>query len=183
MDLVNFISIRLQEGLLIMLKIREITHADNADVKKIIQDSLKTLGLAIKGTAYFDPQLGQLYEFYRDLENAQYWVVELAGEIVGGIGIAPFNQELGICELQKLYLVPAVQGLGISKKLMETALTFARSRYTSCYLETTHNLKAACNLYEKFGFKLLTAPIAGSAHCAMDAWYLKSLRSPSDSNF
>ncbi|MFT8322781.1 MAG: GNAT family N-acetyltransferase [Bacillus sp. (in: firmicutes)] len=156
--------------------IREIKKDDNEKVKEIIQDSLKSLGLAIPGTAYFDPQLNDLHQYYANLNNANYWVVEMKGEIVGGIGIAPFNEPDNICELQKLYLIPKAQGLGISKKLMETALSFASKHFTKCYLETQHELKAACILYEKFGFKLLQKPLSGSDHSAMNAWYIKELK-------
>lgn len=66
--------------------IREMTKEDNAKVKEIIQDSLKSLGLAIPGTAYFDPQLNDLHQYYNNLKHANYWVVEMEGEVVGGIG-------------------------------------------------------------------------------------------------
>ncbi len=155
--------------------IREIKKEDNVKVKEIIQDSLKSLGLAIPGSAYFDPQLNNLHQYYNNLKHANYWVVELDEEVVGGIGIAPFSGQNKVCELQKLYLSPKAQGLGLSKKLMETALSFASNYYEKCYLETMHKLKTACILYEKFGFTLLQEPLPGSEHSAMDAWYLKDL--------
>ncbi|UNL83119.1 GNAT family N-acetyltransferase [Priestia koreensis] len=155
--------------------IREMESKDNAVVKEIIQHSLKSLGLDIPGTAYFDPQLNDLHHYYTDLTNARYWVVEVAGTVAGGVGIAPFDEAEGVCELQKLYLTPDVQGLGLAKKLMETALDFASNHYDKCYLETQHALAPACRLYEKFGFSLLEKPLEGSEHSAMDAWYLKDL--------
>lgn len=157
------------------MNIRTIKKEDNAQVKEIIQDSLKSLGLDIPGTAYFDPQLNDLHQYYNNLTHANYWVVEIEGEIVGGMGIAPFNEQDKICELQKLYLSSKAQGLGISKKLMETALSFASKHYEKCYLETMHELKTACILYKKFGFILLNEPLPGSEHSTMDAWYLKDL--------
>ncbi|MFC6332023.1 GNAT family N-acetyltransferase [Paenibacillus septentrionalis] len=156
--------------------IREITKQDNAVMKKIIQDSLKSLGLAIPGTAYYDPQLSDLHHYYNQFKHAGYWVVEMDNEVVGGVGIAPFNEQEQICELQKLYLVPSVQGFGISNQLMEIALSFASQHYAKCYLETKHELIAACKLYEKFGFVRLPKPLPGSEHSAMNAWYMKDLR-------
>ena len=155
--------------------IREIKKEDNAKIKEIIQDSLKSNGLAIPGTAYFDPQLNDLHHYYNNLKHAKYWVVEMDGEVVGGIGIAPFIEPDKVCELQKLYLTTKAQGLGLGKKLIETALTFASKYYEKCYLETTHELKTACVLYEKYGFTLLDEPLSGSDHSAMNAWYLKGL--------
>lgn len=155
--------------------IREMKREDNAKVKEIIRASLKSLGLDIPGTAYFDPQLNDLHQYYAELEHANYWVVEVNGEVAGGIGIAPFPGHEGVCELQKLYLSADTQGLGLGKKLMDTALSFASTHYKKCYLETTHDLSAACRLYEKYGFVLLDQPLAGSDHNAMNAWYLKEL--------
>ncbi len=157
------------------MDIRPIRKEDNAQVKAIIQASLKSHGLDIPGTAYFDPQLNNLHDYYHHLKHANYWVVEIEGEVVGGIGIAPFNEQERICELQKLYLSPKAQGLGISKQLMETALSFAADHYEKCYLETMHELKIACLLYEKFGFTLLKQPLPDSEHSTMDAWYIKDL--------
>lgn len=154
--------------------IREMSQEDNAKVKEIIQSSLESLGLAIPGSAYYDLQLNDLHKYYANLNHANYWVAEIEEEIVGGVGIAPFNEHDKVCELQKLYLIPKAQGLGLSKKLMETALSFAFEHYEQCYLETMHELKAACILYEKFGFTLLNEPLPGSDHSAMDAWYIKS---------
>ncbi|GGG70057.1 GNAT family N-acetyltransferase [Paenibacillus radicis (ex Gao et al. 2016)] len=158
------------------MNIREIKNEDSTAIKKIIQDSLESLGLAIPGTAYFDPQLDDLHGYYNSLANANYWVAEIDNKVVGGIGIAPFNEQDNVCELQKLYLSPEAQGLGIARKLMETALLFASKYYDKCYLETQHELKAACSLYEKFGFTLLPEALPGSEHSAMDAWYIKSLK-------
>ncbi|WP_421535853.1 GNAT family N-acetyltransferase [Priestia sp. D3YE.R1] len=155
--------------------IREIKIEDNKKIKEIIQNSLKSLGLDIPGTAYFDPQLNNLYQYYNNLNYAKYWVLEMDQEVVGGIGIAPFNEQDKVCELQKLYLSPKTQGLGLATRLTETALLFASKHYKKCYLETQHELKAACKLYEKFGFKLLLKPLPGSEHSAMDAWYIKDL--------
>jgi putative acetyltransferase len=155
--------------------IREIKIEDNKKIKEIIQNSLKSLGLDIPGTAYFDPQLNNLYQYYNNLKYAKYWVLEMDQEVVGGIGIAPFNEQDKVCELQKLYLSPKTQGLGLATKLMETAVLFASKHYKKCYLETQHELKAACKLYKKFGFKLLLKPLPGSEHSAMDAWYIKDL--------
>ncbi|UTH14095.1 GNAT family N-acetyltransferase [Macrococcus equipercicus] len=154
------------------MNIRHIQQKDNPLIHSIIQRSLEAHDLAIPGSAYYDPQLGKLYEHYT-ADGAAYWVAEEDGELLGGIGIGPFSGD--ICELQKLYLKPGAQGRGISRQLMDTALSFAAAHYNKCYLETMHQLKTACILYDKYGFQLLDQPLPGSEHSAMDAWYLKDL--------
>lgn len=156
-------------------QIRPIQQKDNPIIHKIIQTSLESFNLDIPGSAYFDPELAQLSSYYGERKYAQYWIAEQNGEVLGGVGIAPFSEDGTICELQKLYLLESSQGKGISKLLMDQALAFASNHYKACYLETMSKLEVACMLYEKYGFQLLEQPIEGSDHSAMDRWYIKSL--------
>lgn len=158
------------------MQIREIQVIDNQKMEQIIKSSLESFNLNIPGTAYFDPQLSRLAQFYKEQSNAKYWVaVNEQDEVVGGVGIAPFGQKVGICELQKLYITPKAQGIGLSKELMRVALEFAKEHYTHCYLETLKKLKIANLLYIKLGFQELERGLEGSEHSAMDAWYIKEL--------
>ncbi|WP_174615783.1 hypothetical protein [Virgibacillus ihumii] len=53
-------------------------------MEQIIQRSLESFNLNIPGTAYFDPQLGNLAQFYKETLHAKYWVaVNEQGEVVG----------------------------------------------------------------------------------------------------
>lgn len=157
------------------MNIREIEEQDNQALERIIKNSLESFGLDIPGTAYFDPQLGSLSQFYEEQPNAKYWTLtDEEGEVLGSVGIAPFSpQHPDVGELQKLYIKPEAQGLGLSKQLMETALGFARQHYSSCYLETMEKLQTANRLYERLGFRRLERPLEGSEHGTMDRWYLK----------
>ncbi|MFB9974709.1 GNAT family N-acetyltransferase [Allobacillus sp. SKP2-8] len=159
------------------MEIREIEVKDNQAMAEIIKRSLESFKLDIPGTAYFDPQLGELAQFYEQEECASYWVaVNEAGEVVGGVGIAAFDREQQVCELQKLYVKPEFQGQGLAVKLMNVALEFAKKHYDYCYLETSTKLEAANRLYDWFGFDQLDQPYGQSSHFTMDAWYMKDLR-------
>jgi putative acetyltransferase len=158
------------------MRIREIEERDNPAIEQIIKRSLESFNLDIPGTAYFDPQLSNLAQFYKEQLNAKYWVaVNELDEVVGGVGIAPFGEKTGVCELQKLYIRPESQGMGLSNELMKAALDFAKEHYTYCYLETMQKLQTANLLYSKLGFQQLDKPIQGSDHNTMDAWYLKEI--------
>ncbi|MDY0404896.1 GNAT family N-acetyltransferase [Virgibacillus sp. 179-BFC.A HS] len=158
------------------MRIREMEEKDNKTMEQIIKRSLESYDLNIPGTAYFDPQLGNLTEFYEQQSNAMYWVlVNEQGDAIGGVGIAPFAGLKETCELQKLYIAPEAQGMGLSKELMNVALDFAKKHYTYCYLETLEKLHVANLLYIKLGFQRLERPLDGSEHNAMDAWYIKKL--------
>ncbi|KKI90856.1 GNAT family acetyltransferase [Bacillus sp. SA1-12] len=158
------------------MQIREIEEKDNKAIEQIIKRSLESFDLNIPGTAYFDPQLSNLAQYYKQQSNAKYWVaVNEQDIVVGGVGIAPFGEKQGICELQKLYITPEVHGMGLSKELMKEALDFAKEHYTYCYLETLKKLRVANLLYIKLGFQQLEKAFDDSEHNAMDAWYIKKL--------
>ncbi|WP_152657055.1 GNAT family N-acetyltransferase [Oceanobacillus sp. CFH 90083] len=148
---------------------------DDKVIEAIIKRSLEKHHLNHEGTAYTDPQLAQLSTYYNGRPKDKYWVIEMNGEVVGGIGIGVYDEKHSICELQKLYLAQKAQGKGLSRELMKTALDYASMHFKQCYLETRHELEAAAYLYEEYGFRLLDKPLEGSGHTAMDRWYMKDL--------
>jgi len=106
-----------------------------------------------------------------------YWVVESDGKIVGGAGIAEFNcQEPGVCELQKMYLLPEVRGLGLGANLIDQLVKQASLMdYRTCYLETLSSMSEAICLYKRKGFIRLSLPMGDSGHSACDEWYSRKL--------
>lgn len=158
------------------MHIREIEEKDNQAIEAILKRSLESFDLAIPGTAYFDPQLSRLAQYYAKQPKSKYWVaVDEEENVLGGVGIGPFHLEKGIGELQKLYVKPEAQKKGIAKELMKTALLFAEEQYDYCYLETFEKLEAANTLYVKLGFSRLDQPLEGTEHSACDSWYIKKL--------
>ncbi|MFC4651912.1 GNAT family N-acetyltransferase [Lactococcus nasutitermitis] len=156
------------------MKIRPIETKDNQALYQLIQQILKEEKLDLPGTAYYDASLATLSTFYHSAKNAEYFVlVDETDKAIGGVGIAPFSG--AICELQKLYVLPAYRGQGYSKKLLETGLDFAKKYYQQIYLETHSSLRTALKLYENYDFKNLSAPLNGSEHSAMDKWLLRDL--------
>ncbi|EOU9534343.1 GNAT family N-acetyltransferase [Cronobacter dublinensis] len=156
---------------------RRMTVADNATVARVIRQVSAEYGLtADKGYTVADPNLDVLYTQYSKPGHA-YWVVELDGEVVGGGGIAPLAcSETDLCELQKMYFLPAARGRGLAKKLALQALEFARAQgYRRCYLETTAFLKEAIALYERLGFVHISEPLGCTGHVDCEVRMLKTL--------
>ncbi|EPE1849659.1 GNAT family N-acetyltransferase [Cronobacter dublinensis] len=156
---------------------RRMTAADNATVARVIRQVSAEYGLtADKGYTVADPNLDVLYTQYSKPGHA-YWVVELDGEVVGGGGIAPLAcSETDLCELQKMYFLPAARGRGLAKKLALQALEFARAQgYGRCYLETTAFLKEAIALYERLGFVHISEPLGCTGHVDCEVRMLKTL--------
>ncbi|MFM5255432.1 bifunctional helix-turn-helix transcriptional regulator/GNAT family N-acetyltransferase [Aeromonas hydrophila] len=152
-------------------RIRPITAADNSQIAAVIRAVSAEYGLtADKGYGVADPNLDRLHETYRGAQS-RYWVIEGPdGTILGGGGIAPLAGEEGqVCELQKMYFMPSLRGLGLGRRLVLQALDEAQALgYQRCYLETTAVLREATALYESLGFEHLPGPLGCTGHDACE---------------
>lgn len=152
-------------------RIRPITQADNPAIAAVVRAVSAEYGLtADKGYGVADPNLDFLHETYLG-ERSRYWVIEGPdGTILGGGGIAPLAGEEGqVCELQKMYFMPSLRGLGLGRRLVLQALDEARALgYRRCYLETTAVLREATALYESLGFEHLPGPLGSTGHDACE---------------
>ncbi len=96
--------------------------------------------------------------------------------MVGGCGIAPFNNSDDVCELKKLFLLPEARGLNLGQRLTDQCLKAAQEYgFSRCYLDTLSNMNAAIKLYEKVGFEHLDSPLDGTLHGKCDVWMIKDL--------
>lgn len=162
---------------LLNLHLRPMVASDNPSVARVIRTVSAEFGLtADKGYTVADPNLDRLFELYSEA-NSAYWVVEMDGEVVGGGGIAPLLCSApDICELQKMYFLPQLRGLGLARRLALQALDFARDRgFRRCYLETTASLTRAIALYEQLGFEHITEPLGCTGHVDCVVRMLKAL--------
>lgn len=161
-----------------MYQIRTIQIQDNPSIAQVIREVSKEFGLAPEsGFAVADPVLDDLYQVYAQ-PNAQYWVIEDAnGRVVGGGGLSPLQGDATVLEIQKMYFLPELRGLGFAKKILEKCFEFAQQQgFQSCYLETTQDLWQAIKLYEKLGFKHLSQPKGNTGHSHVcEVWMLKTL--------
>lgn len=156
--------------------IREIEEKDNKKIESIIRTCLIEFGGNRKGLAWTDPELSRLSTVYNK-EGYKYWVIEekTTKKLVGGVGIGKIESLEKVCELQKMYCLKEARGTGISHKLIEIALDYAKIYYNRCYIETLSNMIAANKFYLKYGFKRLEKPLIETEHYACDVWYLKEL--------
>lgn len=100
---------------------------------------------------YEKEMLGGMAELYHDPEGSQMWVAELAGKIVGDIAIIKRGKTNA--QLRWFGVDTSLQGQGLGKRLLETAMSFcAEKGYTHITLGTLDILKPARHLYAKFGF-------------------------------
>lgn len=157
--------------------IRKIKKEDNKAVAKLIRSVFDEMEIPKVGTAYEDPYLDLMFEEYNKPKSV-YFVVECDGKILGSAGIAPLeNGDPKICELQKMYFLPEVRGLGIGTKMMDECLEQARNfGFEKCYIETMPFMHAAQKLYKRSGFEYLDAPMGCTGHSSCPVWMLKDLQ-------
>ena len=157
------------------IEIRKIQSVDNESLGKLIQAVFVELDAPKTGTAYEDKELFRLSEVYQN-KNSIYYVVVVNGDVKGGCGIAPLNTEKDICELQKMYFLPEIRGLGIAQKVIEKCLDFAKiAGYKQCYLETLPLMENAQKLYLKNGFQYIDNSLGFTGHGACHVFMLKDL--------
>ena len=158
------------------IKLRTIQKEDNVELAQIIRDTLTEFKANKPGTVYYDETTDQLFELFQK-PGSIYYVALMDDEIVGGGGIYPSDGlPNGTCELVKMYLLPEARGIGLGKKIIEECLAFAKENgYMQVYIESMPELENALKVYEKFGFKYISAPLGNTGHHGCEKWMLRSL--------
>jgi putative acetyltransferase len=156
--------------------IRPLELADDAAVARIIRTVMPEFGASGPGFAIHDAEVDCMHATYTR-PRSSYFVVEHAGAVQGGGGIAPLEgADEAVCELRKMYFLPGLRGLGAGRALIERCLEAARAQgFRSCYLETLTNMATARALYERFGFRRLPGALGATGHFGCNSFYLLDL--------
>lgn len=159
--------------------LRPIAATDDPAMARIVREVMIEHGASGPGFAIGDPEVDALsaaYDPHRE-PPAEYWVLEEAGEVVGGGGFGSLAGGDGsTCELRKMYLLPRARGRGLGRRLLEHLLARMAARgYRRCYLETLGTMQQARALYLAAGFEKLCAPEGATGHFGCDAWYARAL--------
>jgi putative acetyltransferase len=160
-----------------MLTFRPIQPEDDASVAALIRRVMPEFGADGPGFAIHDPEVDHMSAAYSATGAAYFVVVDAAGLVVGGAGIAPLaGGEVGVCELRKMYFLPEARGQGMGGRLLSHCLEVARNLgYRTCYLETLTGMDQAIRLYAKLGFSPLCAPLGQTGHGGCDHWFAREL--------
>ena len=73
-----------------MLHYRTITAADDAALAKIIRTNLEQLQLDIPGTAYFDPELDHMSQYYAKAPEKRAYFIALDETALAWPSLRPF---------------------------------------------------------------------------------------------
>jgi uncharacterized protein YhfF/GNAT superfamily N-acetyltransferase len=89
-----------------------------------------------------------------DAERDGVWVAVDGGQVLGTIVIdGAANDDPATAQLRWFIMADSLRGRGMGRRMMATALDFARARYARVRLGTFAGLDAARHLYESFGFR------------------------------
>ena len=156
--------------------IRPVEPCDNAAMAAIIRSVMPEFGADGPGFAIHDTEVDTMYEAYAQSRNS-YFVIELEGVVMGGAGIAPLEGgEADVCELRKMYFLPAVRGIGAGAAMMQRCLDAARAHgFRRCYLETLTGMDAAQTVYKRSGFTAVSHAMGGTGHHGCDRYFIRDL--------
>src|ERR1700744_394271 len=95
---------------------------DNAAVAAIIRTVMPEFGADGPGFAIHDAEVDAMHASYARARSA-YFVVERDGRVIGGGGVAPLEGgDADVCELRKMYFLPAARGIGAGSEMMRRCL-------------------------------------------------------------
>jgi putative acetyltransferase len=156
--------------------LRTLRRADNAVLASVMRRVMAELQAVGPGFAINDAEIDDMAGAYRGA-RARYFVATDAGVVVGGGGFARLSgSDAHTCELRKMYLLPAVRGLGLGQQLLARCLAEAhRLGFRRVYLETLTGMADARALYERNGFRPIAKPMGHTGHFGCDAWYVRAL--------
>lgn len=118
----------------------------------------------------FSHELAALEEEYAPPQGC-ILLAKVSNKMVGCVALRPF--QAAICEMKRLYVMPAYQGQGIGHLLAREVIARARKAgYEKMRLDTIASMKAARALYESIGFYRIEPyrynPIEGTTYMELD---------------
>jgi GNAT superfamily N-acetyltransferase len=126
------------------LRIVPFAKSHGQGFRDLVADTLREFGFA--PDSELDPDLADPAAIYEAV-----WVALLDNAVVGSVALRRLSRRQ--VELKRMYLRPHVRGRGAGRRLLETALAWAREhRIETISLDTTERMEAARHLYEAYGF-------------------------------
>lgn len=108
-------------------------------------------------TPHFEQEVETLPGKYAPPEGALL-LATIAGQAAGCVGLRPFPNGEGACEMKRLYVRPAFRGEKLGVLLVQQIISVARTRGYGWLRLDTHppTMQSAVALYRRFGFDVIT---------------------------
>ncbi|MGD8524248.1 MAG: GNAT family N-acetyltransferase [Desulfobacterales bacterium] len=153
-----------------MIEIIPATSEEDFEVtRRLFLEYAESLDFDL-GFQSFGHELATLEEEYASPQGC-ILLAKDSDNIVGCVALRPF--EAAICEMKRLYVVPAYQGQGIGRLLAREVIAQSRKAgYKKMRLDTIATMQAARTLYESLGFYRIEPyrynPIEGTTYMELD---------------
>jgi ribosomal protein S18 acetylase RimI-like enzyme len=153
-----------------MVEIIPATSEEDFEVtRKLFLEYADSLGFDLEFQD-FSHELAVLEDEYAPPQGCILLAKDSA-DITGCVALRPF--EAAICEMKRLYVIPAYQGQGIGRLLAQEVIAQARrAGYKQMRLDTIASMQAARALYESLGFYRIEPyrynPIAGTTYMELN---------------
>lgn len=150
--------------------IRDWQQGDRSAATDVIRQVLVEYGLPWQ-PEIADRDVLEVEEFYLARQGA-FWVVEMAGEIVGTAAYYPLENEAKKVEIRKMYLLPQARNQKLGTYLLRRLEETIKDRgFNEVLVETASCLQEAVILYEKNNY----LPFSEVATTRCDLAYYKRL--------
>jgi putative acetyltransferase len=158
------------------ITIREVCPDDDAQLADLIKVVMTEIGAIGEGYSINDPEVQAMSQNYI-APGAGYFVLTNGSEVLGGGGFAHLiDAPSHVCELRKMYFLPAARGMGQAQEMLNLIFDQAKAAgYTKMYLETIVGADKAIALYERNGFRKISCPQGNTGHSGCDTFYEKEL--------
>ncbi len=159
------------------IDIRPIVADDDEAISEVIRKVMSEFNAVGDGMSIRDAEVDGMYKAYQS-DRSVYFVAVKGNQMLGGAGISALvgYETDDVCELRKMYVLPAWRGMGLGRKLMNHCIEAARDMgYRRIYLETLDNMCHAQHLFEKFGFRYLDARLGETGHYRCTKWAIRDL--------
>lgn len=151
-----------------MLQIRNAASSEDIEsIRTLFREYEAWLGfdLCFQG---FEQELATLPGLYAP-PSGRLLLASCNGEVAGCIGLRPFGDERGVCEMKRLFVREAFRGRHIGRALSEAVITDAHTiGYSIMRLDTLERMKEARGLYGALGLKEIPPyrynPIEGAVY-------------------
>lgn len=144
------------------------SKADITAIAALFQAYAASIGVDL---AYqdFAAELAGLPGKYAPPKGALLLATDTDGRALGCVAMRPLDA--GACEMKRLYVAPAAQGLGLGRRLAEAVIAAARTRgYREIRLDTLPTMATAMALYARLGFEEIApyydTPVTGTRFLA-----------------
>lgn len=153
-----------------MITLVTATSAEHYEIaRRLFLEYADSLGFDLEFQD-FSHELATLEEEYAPPQGC-ILLAKDSGNIIGCVALRDFQDS--ICEMKRLYVIPAYRGRGIGRLLAQEVIAEARKAgYKKMRLDTIASMAAAKALYTSLGFYRIEAyrynPIEGTTYMELD---------------